>query len=326
MSLLSIYTKGIRYIKKEFNRNTLLFAVFFCIASLLWLINALNKTYTVDITLQAKYSHIPKTKAPITKAPEEIVVQVTASGFSLLQYYMYSSQQIDVNIEKRLQDDIDGDSTLVINIAKEITDAHLFSKSIQIQSVKPEFVTFIFAPVSKKKVKVVALYDIECLQQYQLSQTPVVIPDSIFVYGAQIVLESIDSVYTTKIYARQVAESFTRKISLQPITNVTYSDTVVTVKASIEKFTEQQFTIPITPIHVPDSIIIDLMQHSVTITVFTGMSKTPQVSANDFKVIADFMKQNALTGEIPVEVVARSPWGRIVKVSPEYVGYIIDTK
>jgi len=56
------------------------------------------------------------------------------------------------------------------------------------------------------------------------------------------------------------------------------------------------------------------------------MSKTPQVSANDFKVIADFMKQNALTGEIPVEVVARSPWGRIVKVSPEYVGYIIDTK
>lgn len=326
MSFVSTYSKFVRYIKKEFNRNTLIFAIFFCIASLFWIINALNKSYTLQIPIQMAYSHIPKTKALITSTPDIVTVHVSATGFALLTFYMYSSKSIDVNIEQLLQQKTTQDSLLTIHFLPTILNSEVFPQSVQVQKVLPQYITCAFAPVSKKKVKVIANHDIECLQQYQLIQQPTVIPDSIYIYGAQQVLNNIDSVYTTKIYARQLAESFTRKIVMQSIKNVTFSDTLVTVKAEIEKFTEQQFSIPIEAVNIPDSIIIDLMTHKVQITMFTGMSHIQHNSVSDFKIIADYAKQNTQTGEIPVEIVKRPKWGRVVKISPEFVGYIIDTK
>lgn len=326
MRIINFYTKIVRYVKKELNRNTLIFAVFFCIASLFWIINALNKTYRVQIPLKAHYSHIPKTKALVTSTPDIIQAEVTATGFSLLKMYMYSSKVIDFNIEKVLAQNSFTDSLVTISVLSYVKEHHLFSNSITISNVVPKTIQFAFAPISKKKVKVVPLYDIECVQQYQLKQTPRVLPDSMFIYGAHAVLKNIDSVFTTKIYARQVAESFSRKIGIQAIKNVSVSDTLVTVKAEIEKFTEQQFTVPIVAVNVPDSVIIDLMNHSVHITMFTGMSNIQSNHPSDFRVIADFTKQNIQTGEIPVEIVARPKWGRIVKISPEYVGFIIDSK
>lgn len=326
MRFVSEFAKLIRFVKKEINRNTLIFGVFFCIASLFWIINALQKTYTVQIPIHLEYTHIPKTKAIVTSAPDTVNTEVSATGYALLRFYMYSSKTVDIHIEQLLQTQSNSDSVLRVVLQPLIQSSGIFSNTITVNKVVPKIVQFAFAPIHKKKVKVVAKYSIECTQQYQLQHNPTTIPDSVFLYGASELLQTIDSVYTTEIFAQDVSQSFSRKIQLQAIRNVQLSDTVVTVNVDIEKFTEQQFTIPITAIHVPDTVLIDLMNHSVQITMFTGMSHIQKNSPQDFKVIADFTKQNTQTGEIPIEIIARPKWGRIVKITPEFVGYIIESK
>lgn len=327
MSKISRYKIFSVFLKKEFNKNLLVFALFYIVASLLWAINALEKTYTVSIPVTIHYQEIPKTKALLVSIPQQIKVDVKASGFSLLHFYLtFNHSQVNINVRELC--DIASLKTKEFKIPT-ITNKNikqLFSNSITITSVNPDTIYFKFAEVTSKKVAIKPVVDIEFVQQFQLQKKIYVSPDSIVIFGAEQLLQNIDSICTLPISMKNVSKSFSQTIGFKKINNIQFTDSVGTVYVMVEKFTEQQYSVPIKPIHVPDSLLIDLMQDKALITIFIGLSQLEKIDASMFKVVADYSKQDKKTGEIPVTIIEKPTIGRVISQTPEKVGYIIDVK
>lgn len=341
MRLFQIYKKLIKFFKKEFNRNLFVFSIFLVIATMFWFINALSKNYKINLPFEIQYVNIPKTKALVKELPKNISIEVEAKGFSLLTYYVRSHPVItidvqkywDSNSKKRIAKDV---ANLKVNEEKlnsfyiltkeapEITnELKIGMRSI---SMNPDTIYFQFANVSQKKVAVKPNVQIKFAQQFQLQNNVFVTPDSIIIYGAQKTLNKIDSVVTEPIRKKDVSESFTQKIAFRTIPTITFSDSSGIVNVQVEKYTEQQFWVPLEYINVPDSLVIDLMQDKVQITTFIGMSKLKSFKTTDYKVVADYSKLNNETGEMPIMVSQKPDYAKIVKITPETIGYIIDSK
>jgi YbbR domain-containing protein len=341
MRLIQIYKKLIKFFQKEFNRNLFVFSIFLVIATMFWFINALSKNYKIKLPFEIQYVNIPKAKALVKELPKNITIEVEAKGFSLLTYYVRSHPIItidvqkywDSNSKKRIVTDV---TNLKVNeeklnsffiLSKEtpeiLNELKIGMRSI---SINPDTIQFIFANVSQKKVAVKPNVQIKFAQQFQLQNNVFVTPDSIIIYGAQEILNKIDSIMTEPIYKNDVSESFNQKIAFHTIPTITYSDSVGVTNIQVEKYTEQQFWVSLIPINVPDSLIIDLMQDKVQITTFIGMSKLKSFKTSDYKVVADYSKLNKETGEMPIMVSQKPGYAKIIKISPENIGYIINSK
>lgn len=327
MGLRNIFIAFKKLFRKEFNRKYLIFLVFFGLASLLWFLNALGKQYDTTISIQIEYQNIPLTKALLCDVPQKIDIDVNASGYSLIKYFVSSrKKRIVVNIGKFLANNFEWRNTLYIPINSNNDILGRFDNSIKIRKVTPDTIVFKFADISSKKVIVKPIVAISFEQQYELQNPISVNPEYVMIYGAKQILDKIDTVFTVLLEKDKVYESFSQNISLQKISNVNYSYYSCVMRINVEKFTEQTFSIPIVPIHVPDSLVIDLMKEHVSYTFLVGLSKSKYCKISDFKAIADYDKLDVKTGNIPVEIIKKPNFVRFVKQDPLKIGYIIDMK
>ena len=67
-----------------FSKKVGIFAICISIASFLWIINALNRTYTKTIAVPIKYINLPKNKVLSTELPKVIQAEIKATGAKLL--------------------------------------------------------------------------------------------------------------------------------------------------------------------------------------------------------------------------------------------------
>lgn len=320
--MLRSITNNTRVKKHKNNKNILVFILFFVLASLFWLIKTFNKSYTVDVDVAVDYSNLPTEKALLNHPPHIIHVTIKAVGFSILTHYMYGSKTITVDFLQMLQEYDDIPSTITIKTKSLLESAHIFSSGIEVLKISQPAIAIQFAPIAKKKLPIIPIYSIENSQQYQLKSVPTFSPDSIWVYGAFELIDSLQYVRTNELVIKNYTEAIAVELSLQHIENLSYSHDAVHANFEFEKYTEQNFKIPITIENLPDSILIDLVQHEVAATVFTGMSKAATLSAIDFKAIADFTKKNNTTAEIPIEIRYDTTQVKLMRLVPETVSYI----
>ncbi len=300
-------------------RSVILYLCFVLVAALLWLIQVLDKNYTYTISVPTHYENKPLDKALQYQLPKTIEVNVSADGFTLGNYLMFNEKKtLNFDLSEIAQKE---KTTLQV---KDYGLLDSLLRKMTIVEIYPQTIEFVFQKISSKRVKIKNKLDLHFERQYQLARPLHLTPDSVTLYGAKQVLDTIKQVYTIQKTISEIANQSTHNIALQTIENVAFSDSVISLLIDAEQFTEKKYTVPITFINVPANVVVDLMQNSVVLTVFVGMSHVGTIVEADFKAVADYKKRNSQTGEIPVEIIAKPQSGTIIQQNPENVEIIVE--
>ena len=97
--------KGLNKEGVRFNRRMITFLFCILISILIWLLMALSKDYIITITFPVKYVNMPADKLVSNKLPEKIDLEISSSGFNLLNYKFRQKREtvlVDINDAKYL--------------------------------------------------------------------------------------------------------------------------------------------------------------------------------------------------------------------------------
>lgn len=334
MSMQSIKTKIISYIRQHrkipLQQNVATYGVCLVIATALWFLNALNKTYVTEISYPVKYTDFPKGKLLVSELPEEMTLEIKAHGFALLRYKISTAfQPIVFNVNSYSNGVIEKNDLLSFTVTtaevKERINSQL-NQDIELLNIKPESVTFEFSRFQTKTVPVIPQVTYTLKHQYILRKDITVTPDSLQIEGPASIVDTLRAIYTKPVKYTKLSKSVDKKIKLQDINGLQVDIKDVRLQIEVERYTEARKTVPLGVKNLPDSLQIRLFPSSIDITFDVGLSNYDIVTDTSFVFEVDYDEIKNNPEKLPIHVAKRPHHIKDLLFTPVEVEYLIEKK
>jgi len=298
------------------------------IATVFWFLNALSKTYTVDVIAPVSYVNLPANKTLANNLPDEVELTIKAHGFTILRRklsFLISPLEFNVNdlTNNRMIDN--RKSSFVFPTRLFLNElAYQLSNDLEILSMNPDTMYFKFDKMGQKKVKVKPIVQVNLKKQFQISGDIVTIPDSIIVNGPQSTLDTLHFVYSVKKQFAAVNEPIRTEVNIKPIKELFFEPQTVKMVIPIEEFTEAQQSVPLVFENLPDNMNIKLFPARVKVSFQVGLSRFSGIHPEDFKLSVDY--SDILNGKQRLKITINSNPAFIyaLKITPEEIEYLIE--
>lgn len=312
----------INYIKRRlFNKKVITFFICLLLASLLWLVNGINRDYQYTLKIPVKFLNLPSDKIVIGEIPDKLEVTIKTSGLKLLlirSRKLNTDLVIDFNILK----------SNAKSQAYNIGNGNILLKpyldfDVNIIKIRPDTL-FFSSDLSKSKIVPVKLNsNIDFEKGYELLVKPIINPSFVTITGDSINLSKIDTVYTSVLNLKNLKQNFSSEIQLKKsISNVNYSQKSVSISISVDRFTENTLFIPISIINNSNNKKVKLLPDQIEIKYSIAMSNFSNVDKSSFKAIVDFNKMTSATKQLDVELVRIPSDIKIIRISPQKISFL----
>lgn len=308
-------------------RDLRIFFICFVISLFFWLLNALSKTYSTNITYPVQYKEIPRDKVIISELPQKIQLRINGFGFALLRLKMQlNPPPLLFNISKFTNKNIleSNDTTFAISsiqLKKQLS--HIISSEINIEDIEPSSIYIKFEDIIQKKVKVVPQIKITPKQQFILVNGIKITPAWVTIRGPRSVVKAIKLIYTEQQDYHDVSMPIKRLIPLNKISEISTIPNNVKIEANIEQYTEGKISKEIKAINLPDSISLHAFPKSVEITYTVPISQFKNINASSFEAKI-YWDSISLSQKAPLHIESHNQYIHSYSVQPEEVDYIID--
>jgi len=306
------------------NRKLHVFLLFLILAFGFWMLIKLSRTYTSAVNVNLNYTDLPKNKM-LQSEPESVVkVTLRAVGFTLLKH-KFSNKNVEVSLKNSKKKRRNQYYLLSSNVLKSVNNS--FSKS-EVIAIEPDTLFFELGKSISKKVKVEPDLTIQYKSGYLLSGELEVDPEYITISGPQSLVDSVIYVTTKELKITDVYDTIYKEVAIVSNTNtskLTYSETKVTIKGKVEKFTERTLEVPIKIKNVPKSYTIKTFPDKVKVVFQIGLSDFNKIDENDFEVICDYgiIESDGIDYLIP-KVLEKPSFVTGVKVVPNKVEFLLE--
>lgn len=314
--------------KLKNDKRIVIFAVCLLIATILWLMNALEKDYTATLNYPVKYVNPPEKLFLSNTPPSRFELSVEARGFTLLRYKVsFSLTPIKINLTEASRNFIKNGQPIQIpleNLIRQIDNQ--VSNEISISSVSPESISLVFDSISTKMIPVIPQVTTDFKPQFYLQGSISVRPDSILASGPSAMIDTIQFLYTQPEYLPDLDKNKEITVSVRQLPGIELKETKVILNIPVEKFTEKSLTLPVQIIHQPEGSGVKLFPPQVSASFMVGLSQYENVSPSDFSAVADF--RQALEGDTTLDVIIETKPRFIhsLKTSPASVEFLIETE
>jgi hypothetical protein len=313
----------------KMDRKLIVFLFFFLLSTIFWFLNQLEDEYVTEISLPVHYSDFPNDKILVNELPDHFDMRVRAFGYKLLEYKIsnkflpYTVNVNSITLRMHSKSSYAKFFSLTRLLNQDIED-HL-SSELEIVSILPDTLFFEFADRVFKKVPVVSKLDPVPATQYMIRGKIQFEPDSINISGANPIVDTINSVFTESKNIPSLNDNYDKKVDLEKINGVSFSEKEVVAKINVEKFTEGTQKITLNVINVPDSLIIRTFPKEVTVTYFVALSDYEKVLPQLFEAVVDF-NETASQNKLNIKILNSPDYIKSLRYNPQSVEYIIERK
>ena len=192
----------------------------------------------------------------------------------------------------------------------------------KIQNIRPDAIECNYFTQHKKQVPVRISGTITPAPQYMFIDSPRVEPSCIYVYGRQSALDSVTQVLTASLSCNDLRDSLALVCALQTTADFRLSADSVTVKATVQQFTEKSFALPVIVKDVPPGRHLRTFPSTVQATVRTALQHFNDISENDIEALCRYPKSE--TNTLPVTLYYTDKHIIQARVTPAEVEYIIE--
>ncbi|QZT37781.1 hypothetical protein K5X82_02520 [Halosquirtibacter xylanolyticus] len=269
-----------------------IFMICFIISFSFWLLNALSKTYSTNVTYPVQYKDLPKDRVIISELPAKIQLRVNGFGFALLRLKMQlNPTPIIFNVSKFTNKNIvaSSDTTFAISsiqLKKQLSN--IISSEVNIEDIEPGSIYIKFENIIQKKVEVNPKITISPKQQYLLVDGIKTEPKWVTISGPQSIINKIQSVNTEVQKYTEVSKPIKRLVSIENTEEVEITPHHVKIEANIEQFTEGRISKTIETFNLPDSISIFTFPKSIIITYTVPISQFKYINETSFETYIDW--------------------------------------
>ena len=140
------------------------------IASVFWVLNALEKEYTVELAFPVRYTNLPKNKMLISDPPRQFVLDVRSFGFTLLRYKLsmaFSPLVFNVGeIAGETMNDENKEHYAIPSRLYKTNMADQISSELDVTTIQPDTVYFQFDQIVTQKKKVIPEVNFQLKKQH----------------------------------------------------------------------------------------------------------------------------------------------------------------
>lgn len=305
---------------------------FFFFSAFLWLLIKLSKPdYTAEITFPLRYTNAPNNRVLSEPPPEEIKLLLQGSGFALSRYAWFSRKTLSVNL---------GDLRAAKEEGRYYWLPPRFSwgendeinAELKLLATRPDTLYFQYQDLERKKIPVrpqveLALDD----PSLRLYGTARLSPDSVWVSGPAVVLDSLHYVRTKPWLVREAGDSLRSEWRLEEAGDTAswrLERKQVSAKISLSKMVEAEIELPIRPVGLPDSLSVQLYPTKAKVTYRAFLKDFPQLRPEELDLQVDF----SILENYPETRFVSIQWGDLpakikhLSVEPKRVEFILMNK
>lgn len=298
------------------------------IATILWLLNALNKEYVGTISYPIEYTDFPKGKFLVSPLPERLDCEVSTKGYTLLRYRISTPFRpivLDINTlsNQVLEKQHIWEYTLKLNDIREKINQRM-ENNIRLLSVHPEEILFAFSPAVARKVPVRPDIRYSLEKQYILKNKIETVPDAVVINGPRAIVDTIEYICTASWNAGVITKEIKKRLRLLPVPGITLETGEVSVALEAERATEARKTVPVEILNLPKSLKIKLFPASVEISYEVGLSRYDKITEQDFRFTADYSQRDG-SAYLTVTPAGVPELIRNLSFQPHRVEYILET-
>lgn len=258
--------------------------------------------------------------------PRTVQLRVKAYGYTLLRYKtMALLSPIRINLKgSKVNSNSDGSEYFLTLGDKTSSFVSQLSDDILLLGLQPDTLHFSLANVIDKVVKVNPIINATFANQHMLAGSIRIVPQTVTLTGPRSILDTINEVKTFPIELNLLSKTHKEKVKLTAISQVSFSQNIISLEVPVEKFTEATLEVPLIPLNVPETSQVILLPETITIKCNVIVSKYFQLKPNQFKVVCDFSDYDAVVaGKIRVSVLKSPDYVARIDFQPKYVDFIL---
>ncbi len=322
-SFKSIETETKAFFHGEKWKETLVFLFFVLLAFGFWLLQSLQQTYEIELTIPVRYKNIPADIAFNSPAPETIVAKVKDKGSVLLNYtFKGSFAPIDISMKDKEQ------KNGTILVSKESIENEILKQLIattSLQGFEPQEISVNYSQRISKRIPVVFDGDIQPAAGFQISNDIQITPQEVDVYATSTLLDSLSEVKTVFTEIKKADKEIKRTVQLEKIKGANIDPETVSVTIPIEEYTEKTLEIPVSCDHIPPHYTIRMFPAVVKVTCGIPLSRFKSLSKEMFEIHIPYkeLEQN-ISGTLPVTLTKKPDWVRTVTLTPDKIEFILE--
>jgi hypothetical protein len=290
-----------------------------------WFIHALSQTYEELIQVKVEYVNLPAERMMPNDLPDSVTAKVQASGFSLLTF-LWSSGNDPIQLDLSRARSIGGGEYALVTNWKQYTVQTGVGKEIKVLKLYPDTVVISFEGRLEKQVPVRPRAQINCAPMYRIGDSITISPQYVTISGPEALLERISYVETEQKVYDDVTTNIDEEVRLvlpEGITQVSVQPSVVKLHATVGKYTEGRFTIPLNTINVPPNVDLKTFPDKVDVIFQVPVEDFAAIKPEMFRAVADYRKVKSGSQSLEVEIVRAPMVIRQLKTEPARVDFII---
>ncbi|MGZ2368258.1 hypothetical protein ACXR6G_00545 [Ancylomarina sp. YFZ004] len=287
------------------NKKLVTYMFFVALATIFWFLNALSKEYTTTVNYPVSYSDFPSKKILSNELPPRLKLTVRAKGFDLLRYKLSFFQSINLSVNEYTNNKMEkvGENNFLFSSNRMTSQvAAQLSSAISVTHISPDTIHFQFSSLIEKKIPVHLNSELKFEPQFRLGGDIVLKPDSIWVIGAQAIIDSVKQVETETLKLKKLNETKKKKLSFVKIKGLDFVQKKVEVELLIERFTEAQKQVGLKVVNLPDSLFLRLFPHEIKLSYLVGLKDYEAISVEQFELEVDYSSIDSTSNKLKVNL------------------------
>ena len=323
--------KTVKYLKKVYFKNDKRVAAYLicvAIASVFWFLNALSKTYTVNITAPVSYVNFPDNKTLSSTPPEKFDLKIKAHGFTILRHrlsFFFMPLEFNVNdmTNNRMMES--RKSSFAFPTRQFLSElSYLMSNDMEVLSMSPDTLFFKFDQMTQKRVKVKPILNVNLKKQFQISGETKSVPDSVTVNGPQSAIDTLQFAYTETMRFNNVDQLVQTRAKISSLKEIFFEPQAVELSFPVEEYTEAQQLVAVALNGEPDDVTIKLFPAKVKVTFQIGLSRFSEITPEDFKLNVSYSDIQEGKQRLKINIESAPAYIYSLKISPEELEYLIE--
>lgn len=307
---------------KIWNRQFLIFLFFLVLSSAFWLFQTVNETYEEDFYVPVELKNVPGNVVITTELPEKLHLRLRDRGVTLLNY-IYGQSFPPVVIDYNSYANASGHVRfLTADVVKQVTGR--LAPSTQVVAMKPDTLEFYYNYGLCKRVPVRLQGTFRAADTYYVSDR-ILSADSVTVYAAKSLLDTITAAYTRPLYLKDIADTMRVRADFQSVRGVKFTPDHATLTLSVDRVVAKTVQVPVQWVNFPATKVLRTFPAKVSVTFQVGMARYRQITSESFVLVVNYEELLAAKDNKCHLALKTIPDGvSHVRISPQDVEYVIE--
>lgn len=279
-------------------------------ATVFWFFNALNKTYTTNISFPLAFDYDNENFIPVEGLPQNVRLNVTGNGWELFKRSTgVKTNPLEIPLESPGEVKKIVGSGLKFSFTNQLDGLeinHVLSDTIYLD-LEPKIGRWLKLAVDSIQYNIKSGYD--------LTSEVAVLPDSTYVEGPKRIVEKIREPVMLSIPQRNIDEHYVETIPVElPFNDVTIQPRSVSVMFNVEEMITVEDSIALRIVNIPPSVSEVMNSGKLPVILSIPESFMTGLQLDSIRAVLDLSSFKGGTARIFPRVEGLPPYSEVVKI------------